>query len=137
MGPLIGKRLLAMVGVLLFLAAVVFTLQHNTPTDPVHSYLGANASRSAIKAESHKLGYDRPLLQQYVRYVTGMFHGNFQMSLRTRRPVATDLRSYLPATAELALFGLFLAAVLAAILGIATAAQFRGSGIFRFITLAG
>jgi peptide/nickel transport system permease protein len=137
MGGLVGKRVLAMVGVLLFLAAVVFTLQHNTPTDPVHSFLGANASRAAIKAESHKLGYDRPILQQYVHYVTGMFRGDFQMSLRTRRPVATDLRHYLPATAELALFGLLLAAGLALILGLATAVRFPGSGVFRFFTLAG
>jgi peptide/nickel transport system permease protein len=137
MARLIGKRILAMIGVLLFLAAAVFTLQHNTPTSPVHSFLGANASKAAIKAETHKLGYDKPIIQQYVKYVADMFRGNFQMSLRTRRPVATDLRHYLPATAELAIFGLLLAAVLAAILGIATAAQFRGSGIFRFITLAG
>jgi peptide/nickel transport system permease protein len=134
---LIAKRLAAMVGVLLFLTAIVFTLQHNTPTDPVHSFLGANASKAAIKAEAHKLGYDQPILQQYVHYVTGMFHGNFQMSLRTRRPVATDLGSYIPATAELALFGLFIAAVLSLILGVATAARFRGSGAFRFVTLAG
>jgi peptide/nickel transport system permease protein len=134
---LIVKRLGAMVGVLLFLAAVVFVLQHNTPTDPVHSFLGANASRVAIKAESHKLGYDRPLPVQYVRYVTGMLHGNFQMSLRTRRPVATDLRHYLPATLELAMFGLLVAGLMGAVLGIVTAARFRGAGIFRFITLAG
>jgi peptide/nickel transport system permease protein len=126
-----------MVGVLLFLAAIVFALQHNTPTDPVHSFLGANASKAAIKAESHKLGYDQPIVNQYVRYVTDMFHGNFQMSLRTRRPVATDLRHYLPATAELAFFGLLLAAILAAVLGVATAARFRGAGLFRFVTLAG
>jgi peptide/nickel transport system permease protein len=137
MTRLIVKRLGAMIGVLLFLAAVVFILQHNTPTDPVHSFLGANASQAAIKAESHKLGYDRPLPVQYLRYVTGMLHGNFQMSLRTRRPVATDLRHYLPATLELAMFGLLLAGVLGAILGIVTAARFRGAGIFRFITLAG
>ncbi len=137
MPMLIGKRVLAMIGVLLFLAAAVFTLQHNTPTSPVHSFLGANASKQAIADESHKLGYDKPILEQYVNYVTGMFHGNFQMSLRTRRPVATDLRRYLPATAELAIFGLFIAAILGGILGIATAARFRGSGSFRFITLAG
>src|SRR5579862_6452209 len=101
-----------MVGVLLFLAAAMFTLQHNTPVSPVHSMLGANASKAAIAAESRKLGYDKPILQQYVHYVTGMLHGDFQMSLRTRRPVATDLRHYLPATAELALFGLLLAALL-------------------------
>jgi peptide/nickel transport system permease protein len=126
-----------MIGVLLFLAAVVFTLQHNTPTDPVHSFLGANASKTAIKAESHKLGYDKPIVQQYVHYVTGMVRGDFQMSLRTRRPVAKDLRDYLPATIELAVFGMILAAIIAAILGLATAARFRGAAVFRFITLVG
>ncbi len=137
MTRLIVKRIGAMVGVLLFLAAVVFVLQHNTPTSPVHSFLGANATAAAVKAESHKLGYDRPILDQYVHYVNGMLHGNFQMSLRTRRPVSTDLRHYLPATIELATFGLLLAGVLGAILGIVTAARFRGAGVFRFITLAG
>ncbi len=126
-----------MVAVLLFLAAVVFTLQNMTPTDPVHSFLGANASKAAIKAESHKLGYDKPLPQQYLHYVGGMLHGDFQMSLRTRRPVATDLRRYLPATLELALFSLVLAAVLGGILGVVTAARFRGAGAFRLLTLAG
>jgi peptide/nickel transport system permease protein len=134
---LIGKRIGAMVAVLIFLAAVVFTLQHLTPTDPVHSFLGANATKVAIKAESHKLGYDRPLYLQYLHYVGGIAHGNFQMSLRTRRPVATDLRHYLPATLELALFGLILAAVLGLVLGVVTAGRFRGAGIFRFITVAG
>jgi peptide/nickel transport system permease protein len=137
MTRLIGKRLLAMVAVLLFLAAVVFTLQQLTPTDPVHSFLGANASKAAIRAESHKLGYDKPLPQQYVHFVGGMLHGDFRMSLRTRRPVSTDLRHYLPATLELALFGLVLAALLGAVLGVVTAGRFKGAGIFRVITLAG
>ncbi len=137
MSRLIVKRVIAMVGVLLFLAAAMFTLQHNTPVSPVHSMLGANASKAAIAAESRKLGYDKPILQQYVHYVTGMLHGDFQMSLRTRRPVATDLRHYLPATAELALFGLLLAALLGGLLGLLTAARFRGSAIFRFVMLAG
>jgi peptide/nickel transport system permease protein len=137
MTRLIGKRLGAMAAVLLFLAAVVFVLQHLTPTDPVHSFLGANASKAAIKAESHRLGYDKPLPQQYLHFVGGLLHGDFQMSLRTRRPVATDLRRYVPATLELALFGLALAAVLGGILGLVTAGRFKGSGLFRFVTLAG
>ena len=134
---LITRRVGAMAVVLLFLVVVVFTLQHLTPTDPVHSSLGANASKSAIQAETHRLGYDRPIVVQYVSYVGDLLHGNLQQSLRTRRPVATDLRHYLPATAELALFGLVLAAVLGAFLGIVTAARFKGAGIFRVITLAG
>jgi peptide/nickel transport system permease protein len=51
--------------------------------------------------------------------------------------VSTDLRHYLPATLELALFGLVLAAVLGALLGVVTAGRFKGAGIFRVVTLAG
>lgn len=130
------KRLAAMVAVLLVLAAVVFGLQRLTPTDPVHAMLGANASKSMIAAERHKLGYDKPLVTQYVHYIGGLFHGDLQMSLRTRRPVSTDLGDYLPATLELALFGLIVAVVLGAVLGIATAARFRGSGVLRFVLLS-
>ena len=97
----------------------------------------ATPRQAAIKAETHKLGYDRPIVVQYLRYVGDLVHGNLQMSLRTRRPVATDLRAYLPATLELAFFGLVLAAVLGGILGLVTAARFRGSGIFRLVMLAG
>lgn len=137
MTQLVARRLAAMVAVLLFLALVVFVLQRLTPTDPVHSYLGANASQAAIKVESHKLGYDRPLVVQYFRYIGGLTHGDFQTSLRTRRAVATDLGDYLPATLELAAFGLVVAAILGGILGLVTAAQFKRAGIFRFLTLAG
>jgi peptide/nickel transport system permease protein len=131
------KRLLSMVMILLVLAGVVFTLQRLTPTDPVHAMLGANASKEQIAATNHKLGYDKPLPQQYISYVGGLLHGDMQDSLRTRRPVTTDLAAYLPATLELALFGLGLAAVLGGILGIATASKARGSGLLRIVMVGG
>ncbi len=131
------KRIASMALILLVLAGVVFTLQHLTPTDPVHAMLGANASKSAIAAKSHELGYDKPVLSQYFHYVGGLLHGDLQMSLRTRRPVTTDLRAYFPATLELALYAMFLAAVLGAVLGLATAVRARGSGVFRTVMLAG
>lgn len=137
MTRLVAKRLAAMVGVLLFLALVVFLLQRVTPADPVRSFLGAHASSAAIAAQRHKLGYDRPLPVQYIRYISDLARGNLQMSLRTRRPVMTDLRHYVPATLELAAFGLVLAIVLGGILGVITAGRFRGSGVFRFVTVAG
>ena len=83
------------------LSAAVFILQKLSHTDPVHAYLGANASKAAIERESKVLGYDRPIIDQYFHYVHGLLHGNLQVSLRTRRPVATDLATYLPATFEL------------------------------------
>jgi peptide/nickel transport system permease protein len=132
-----AKRVAAMAAILLVLAAVVFTLQRLTPTDPVHAMLGANASKSAIAAENHKLGYDKPVVEQYFHYIGGLLHGDLQMSLRTRRPVTTDLGAYLPATLELTGFALILAAVLGGVLGLATAAKVRGSGVLRTVRVAG
>src|SRR5689334_15039003 len=129
----VAKRLGAAVGVLLILVAVIFLLQQLTPADPVHAMLGANASEERIEAERHRLGYDRPLPEQYLSYVNGLLHGDMQMSLRTRRPVTTDLGDFLPATFELAMYGVGLALVLGTILGLLTAARFRGSGVVRVV----
>jgi ABC-type dipeptide/oligopeptide/nickel transport system permease component len=118
MTQLIAKRLVAMGAVLLALTAIVFLLQKLSPINPVHSYLGANASAGAIKVESKLLGYNRPIADQYLRYVGNLLRGNLGESLRTRRQVTTDLGAYLPATLELASFGLLLSVMLGAMLGL-------------------
>ncbi len=131
------KRLGAMVVILLVLSGSIFLLQKVSRTDPVHAYLGANASREAIARESKILGYDRPLVDQYLHYVRGVLTGNLGQSLRTRRPVSTDLADYLPATVELTVFGLGLAVILGGLLGLASAGKWRGSGVLRFVLVAG
>lgn len=136
MTTVITRRLGAMGLVLVLLTAVVFLLQKNTPTDPVHAFLGANASPAAIQAATHSLGYDRPILVQYTSYLAGLAHGDFGISLRTRNPVAADLGQYLPATAELAIVGLAMSLVLGALLGLLTALRLRGSGPLRVLMTA-
>src|SRR5580704_8352859 len=95
------KRIGALVIIILILTAIIFFLQKLSGTNPVHAYLGANASKEAVAKESAVLGYNKPVLDQYFHYVTGLFHGNLEHSLRTRRAVSTDLATYLPATMEL------------------------------------
>jgi peptide/nickel transport system permease protein len=130
-------RLGGMIVVLLVLAFVVFCLQRYTPADPVRVKLGANAQPQIVKAERHRLGYDRPLFVQYFDYVKGLAHGDLQDSLRTRNPVTTDLGNYVPATLELTGFALGLALVLGTLLGIVSAAKMRGSGVLRVVMVAG
>ena len=129
------KRLASGIGVLLILAAVVFLLAQITPTDPVRVMIGANATDAMVEAKREELGYDKPLVEQYVTYVTGIARGDMQMSLRTRRPVTTDLGEFLPATFELALYGVVLALTIGGILGVASAGRFRGSGLLRFVVV--
>jgi peptide/nickel transport system permease protein len=137
MVQLVVRRLLAAVAIIVFLTLALFGLEHLSHTSPVHSYLGAGASAAAVAAETHKLGLDRPIVDQYFHYLNDLLHGNLGVSYRTRRPVTTDIGQFLPATAELAIYAMGLALVLAVVLGIAGAARWRGAGIFRFVMLAG
>jgi len=137
MAMLIIKRLAAAVVIILFLTAVMFTLQKVSPVDPVHAMLGAQASAREILAERRRLGLDRPVVEQYASYLAGLPRGNLGMSYRTRRPVSTDLASFVPATAELSVYALLFALVLAALLAIGSTLRWPGAGVLRLGLIAG
>jgi peptide/nickel transport system permease protein len=133
----IAGRIGSMIAVMLVLAFLMLVLQRYTPADPVRAKLGANARKEIVDAERERLGYNDPLPVQYVNYVKGLATGDLQDSLRTRRPVSKDLGSYVPATAELALFSLMIAVLLGGLLGILSAARVRGSGVLRVVMVGG
>ena len=134
---LIIKRLAAAVVIIVFLTAVMFTLQKVSPVDPVHAMLGAQASGQEILAERRRLGLDRPVVEQYFSYLAGLPRGNLGMSYRTRRPVSTDLASFVPATAELSTYALLFALILAALLAIGSTLRWPGAGLLRVGLIAG
>lgn len=137
MRSFIARRVGAALIIIVFLTFAMFVLQQLSHTDPVHAFLGAGASQAAVRAETHKLGLDQPLVNQYVHYLKNLLHGNLGTSYRTRQPVTTDLGHYLPATLELSIAALVLACLLGLILGIGGAGQWRGAGFFRLILIAG
>ena len=134
---LIAKRLGAAVVIVLALTAVMFILQKVSPEDPVHAMLGPSASPAAVLREEHVLGLDRPVPAQFLSYLNGLLHGNLGMSYRTRRPVATDLGSFFPATAELTLYGLALALILAIVVAVGSTLRWPGATVFRVLLMAG
>ena len=131
------SRLAAMIAILIALTAALFVLQHISPLDPVHAQLGAQASAEAIAARRHELGLDQSLVNQFWHYLTGAAHGDLGTSYRTRRPVGTDLRDFFPATLELALYGIMIALVLAALLALSTTLKWPGSGVARAVLFTG
>lgn len=66
-----------------------------------------------IDAVRHRLGFDQPLLVQYVRWLRKALHGDFGRSLLTHRSVTDAIRSALPSTVELALSAVVVILVLA------------------------
>jgi len=87
--------------VLLLVAVITFFLSRVVPADPAAFLAGQNASEETVARIRAEQGLDRPLSEQFVAYVGGLVQGDFGQSIRSRRPVATDLAQFLPATLEL------------------------------------
>jgi dipeptide transport system permease protein len=115
------KRLVLAVPSLIGVVIVTFLLTRALPGDPAAYFAGPAATKEAVEQVRVKLGLDKPLLVQFVRYVGDLSHGDLGASLTTGQPVATEIRTRLPASAELTLIGLALAMAAAVPLGILAA----------------
>ncbi|MEK7325302.1 MAG: ABC transporter permease [Chloroflexota bacterium] len=95
------RRLVGIVFVMIGVSIITFAISHVVPADPVAAALGDHATDDQIAAFRAEYGLDKPVAEQYVIYMNGLLHGDLGRSIRTRRPVADDLRDFLPATFEL------------------------------------
>ncbi len=117
------KRLLLTVPVLLGLTVLVFAIARLLPGDPVALAAGPNASAADIARYAQEFGLDRPLWTQYLDYLSGLFRGDFGVSIFTHRPVKEDLAAFLPATLELVVAAMALAVLVGVPMGVWAAVQ--------------
>jgi dipeptide transport system permease protein len=118
---MILKRLVLAVPSLIGVVIVTFFLTRALPGDPAAYFAGPAATKEAVEQVRVRLGLDKPLPVQFFRYVGDLAHGDLGASLTTGQPVATEIRTRLPASAELTLLGLILAMAAAVPLGIMAA----------------
>ena len=85
------KRLLGLIPTLLIVGILVFLLVHLLPGDPARLAAGPDATPETVQLVRRDLGLDRPLPQQFLRFVSGAVTGDFGRSIRTKRPVATEI----------------------------------------------
>jgi peptide/nickel transport system permease protein len=137
MGPLVARRLAALVVVLIGLVFIVFLLQTEVRSDPARAMVGVNASKAAVDAKRKQLGLDKPLPTRFADFMGRLAHGDLQSSLRTRNPVSTDLGSFAPATIELAAGAALLAALLGGGLGLLLAGGGRGARAVKVCLMGG
>ncbi|ARV17598.1 putative D,D-dipeptide transport system permease protein DdpB [Curvibacter sp. AEP1-3] len=117
----IRKRLLFLLAVVLGVSLITFSISHLIPGDPARLVAGERASEEVVQNIRIQMGLDRPLPEQYWKYLNATIHGDLGTSLRTNRPVAEDLKIFFPATLELALIALLLAVLVGAPLGVLSA----------------
>ncbi len=82
--------------------ATTFALFHVVPTDPARTMLGGTASEEQVAALRHELGLDRPIPEQFQRYLAGLARLDFGRSFVDRRPVGPEVFKRLQVTAVLA-----------------------------------
>ena len=120
---MIGKRLMFAIPSLIGVVIVTFLLTRALPGDPAAYFAGPAATKEAVEQIRKKLGFDKPLIEQFFRYTNDLAHGDFGNSLTTGQPVATEIRNRLPASAELTLLGLVVSIVIAIPLGVLAATR--------------
>jgi peptide/nickel transport system permease protein len=116
------RRLLLAVLVLVGVSIITFVIARLVPSDPVALYVGPRAKQETREAARVKLGLDRPLYQQYLRYMSEVLHGDFGISVRSRRPIIDDLKVFLPATLELVFVSMIITVLIGIPLGVVSAA---------------
>ena len=115
------RRLFLTIPVLLGLTVLVFAIGRLLPGDPVALAAGPNATPAEIADYAREFGLDRPVWEQYGRYLAGLMQGDFGVSIFTRRPVIEDLIAYAPATLELVLVAMAIALLVGVPAGLAAA----------------
>jgi ABC-type dipeptide/oligopeptide/nickel transport system permease component len=109
---LVAIRVLAAIPILLVVSALLFCALRLLPVDPAAMSLPPTATIVEVEAKRREMGLDRPLPQQYLIWLDGALHGDFGNSIHFRRESGSLVAAALPATIELAVCAMVLAAIL-------------------------
>jgi len=85
------KRLLGLIPTLALVALLVFLFVHLLPGDPARLAAGPDATPETVALVRQDLGLDKSLPEQFGRFASGVIRGDFGRSLRTKRPVSTEI----------------------------------------------
>jgi peptide/nickel transport system permease protein len=135
------RRLVALVFLSIGITFVVFMLTQLVPGNAAVTNLGeqAAADPTAVAAFEEHYGLDRPLPVRYVLYLAHLAQGDLGESALTHGPVRSDLATFIPATAELALFSIVVAAVFGIGFGVLAAMRRNrpADHVLRIVSLGG
>lgn len=115
------KRLMGLTPTLLIVAILVFLFVHMLPGDPARMAAGQDADQATVELVRQELGLDRPLPEQFVTYFKRVAQGDLGTSLRTRRPVSTEIAERFMPTLLLTLTSMVWAVIFGMAIGISSA----------------
>ncbi|MEH3086208.1 MAG: ABC transporter permease [Xylophilus ampelinus] len=128
------RRILYTMPIMLGVTLVCFALVHIAPGDPLVSVLPADASADLQAQLRAVYGFDRPLPEQFARWVWRALHGDLGLSIGTSRPVADEVLRAVANTLRLAVLATAIGFALGALFGF-VAGYFRNSVVDRLASL--
>lgn len=117
------RRLALSVPLLLAVSAITFVLESFVPGDPARTLLGLNATPEQYDALRAALHLDRPVIEQYGIYLSGIAHGDLGTSLFTDEPVLRLITQRLPVTVALVIGATVLASLIGILFGVYSATR--------------
>jgi peptide/nickel transport system permease protein len=119
--------------VLWLVSLLTFLMVKLIPGDPAEVIAGENASVADVDRIREQLGLNRPVVEQYVSWLGGVFRGDLGESLFTGRPVTTSILDAAPPTLALALTAIVLAVLIGVGAGVLAGLR-QGTWLDRLIS---
>jgi peptide/nickel transport system permease protein len=117
----LAQKLLSLLAVEFGITLVVFFLIRLVPGDALDYLYGQYMTPERLAELRGLLGFDRPIVPQYLEWLGGLAHGDLGRSIVTGRPIVEDIAQFLPVTLQLALFTVLWSVPLAIVLGVLAA----------------
>ena len=118
MGAVALRRLLLLVPILIGLVTAAFALVHLAPGDPIVALSGEFATADYRQRIEALYGLDRPLIEQYITYISNVLRGELGQSYYYKIPVLDVVLERLPATLMLVVPAIILSSIFGVWLGI-------------------
>ncbi|MCD7806715.1 MAG: ABC transporter permease [Lachnospiraceae bacterium] len=128
------NRFIATIIVLIGVSVIAFALVRLGGGDPAALVLPDTATEEQIEEQRVKMGLDKPLVVQYVTYISNVLHGDLGYSYHYNMNVSKLIAYRLPNTARLALFSLIISLLWSVPLGLIAGIK-KGTPIDSFAML--
>lgn len=112
------KRVLWLIPSLLAVAFIICFLSVLTPGEPARIILGNDATNEDIAQFNHKMGLDKPFLEQYADFIKGILHGDLGTSYVTGNSITEEIKIRFPYTIRLASIGVLMSVLIGVPLGV-------------------
>jgi peptide/nickel transport system permease protein len=122
-GQYLARRLVLMVVTLLGVTFLVFLILRLIPGGVETAILGEQATPEQFEALRKSLGLDKPIMQQYVSWLSEIVRGDLGESVVSKRPIGADIRARMPVTFQLGLMAMGFSILIAVPVGILAAVR--------------